>query len=676
MAMDFFERQDMARANSRKSVLLFLLALPCVIAAVYLLSVSVYALTWAFLAFWRSVFLEMHSAPAEATVVFVGFWHPKLLLGVGAATLLVVVSGSLYKSRQLAAGGRVVAVLLGGERLSPETKKIEEVRLLHVVEEMSVASGTAMLDIYILRGESGLNAFVAGNTASDAILCATDGCLRNLTRDELQGVVAHEYSHILNGDMRLNMRLMGLVHGLFTITLLSYWVMGRTYRESERDIGGAAEARTGVTVFVDLAVLAIGFLLAFIGWNGAFFGRIIKGAASRQREFLADAAAVQFTRYPEGLANALNKVMKSPEGSIIHSPRAEEASHIFFCNGIDDDRTRLTSTHPPLDERIKRIQTMMGESFVPEPKPIDGRAAGEEPEEKLGGFVSRFLSAGSGPSESATTLPIEPGEAVANVGVPAARHLAYAAKLMAALPEPVRRAAREPRAATALIYVLLLSPVESVREAQLRLLKSRLSSEAALKINALSSALRDLNELIKIPLVELALPSLRQMSLPEYAAFRENTASLIATDQQVDLFEFALQKMLRRNLETKFKPVPEAETRHSTLAELGVAGSTVLSALAHAGQDTIKAAQAAFQRGVKHLEQIEAPFNFVALADCTLKSVDEGLDALAQSTTSLKKHFLRACSETVAADGRIRPREAELLRAISDSLYCPMPPLV
>ena len=211
--------------------------------------------------------------------------------------------------------------------------------------------------------------------------------------------------------------------------------------------------------------------------------------------------------------------------------------------------------------------------------------------------------------------------------------------------------------------MLLLSPVESVREAQLRLLKSRLSSEAALKINALSSALRDLNELIKIPLVELALPSLRQMSLPEYAAFRENTASLIATDQQVDLFEFALQKMLRRNLEPKFKPEPEPETRHSTLAELGVAGSTVLSALAHAGQDTIKAAQAAFQRGVKHIEQIEAPFNFVALADCTLKSVDEGLDALAQSTTSLKKQFLRACSETIAADEQSPQRPRRLLRA-------------
>src|SRR5438067_10435858 len=269
------------------------------------------------------------------------------------------------------------AALTGGERLNPETKKLDELRLLHVVEEMSVASGTPVPDIYILRREVGLNAFVAGHTVSDMVVCVTEGCLKNLTRDELQGVVAHEYSHIFNGDMRLNMTLMGLLQGLFCITLLSYWLMSRTYRESDREVGGEPQARTGVEVFVDLVILVVGFLVAFIGWNGAFFGRIIKGAVSRRREFLADAAAVQFTRYPEGLANVLKKVKKSPEGSIIHSPRAEEASHIFFCNGIEDDRIWLTATHPPLDERLKRIQTMMGESFVPEPKKMEEQLAGQ-----------------------------------------------------------------------------------------------------------------------------------------------------------------------------------------------------------------------------------------------------------------------------------------------------------
>jgi len=513
------------------------------------------------------------------------------------------------------------------------------------------------------------------------VVCVTEGCLKNLTRDELQGVIAHEYSHIFHGDMRLNMTLMGLVHGLLCITLLSYWLMSRTYRESDRDIGGEPEVRTGVEVFVDLVILVVGFLVAFIGWNGAFFGRIIKGAVSRQREFLADAAAVQFTRYPEGLANVLKKVKKSSEGSIIHSPRAEEASHIFFCNGVEDDRIWLTATHPPLEERIERIQTMMGESFVPEPKPLipslfpsEGESMADRPGE--GSFTTRLFAPKDGATESMASAAIDAKDALANVGMPVGRHLIYVADLMEALAEQVRRATREPGGATALIYVLLLSPIESVREAQLRLLKSRLSSEASLKISALLSVVRDLNELIKIPLVALAFPALRRLSLPEYTAFMENTAALIAADRQVDLFEFALQKMLRRHLEPKFKPVPKPDVRYSVLNELAALCSTLLSALAHAGQDTSKEAQAAFERGAKLLKEDGADFKFVALSDCTFNALEAALDGLAGAAFPLKKLFLGACAQTVAADGRIRPREAELLRAIADSLDCPMPPFL
>src|SRR2546429_7871983 len=209
--------------------------------------------------------------------------------------------------------------------------------------------------------------------------------------------ISLRFSRMSPLKMWLTLRLMGLVHGLLCITLFSYWLMSRTYRMNDRDIGGEPEVRTVVELFADLVVMVVGSLVAFIGWNGAFFGRIIKGAVSRQREFLADAAAVQFTRYPEGLANVLKKVKKSPEGSIIHSARAEEASHIFFCNGIEDDRIWLTATHPPLEERIERIQTMMGVSFVPEPKllipslsPSEGERVADRPGE--GSFITRVFA--------------------------------------------------------------------------------------------------------------------------------------------------------------------------------------------------------------------------------------------------------------------------------------------
>ena len=683
MAIDFFERQELARARSRKIVLMFLVALPCVVAAVYLVTIATYSVSWAFLGFWRSVFVGIDSQ-SDTAAFFVPLWQPKLILWVSAGTLLVVASGSLYKIKQLAPGGRVVALLLGGERLDPQTKKLEEARLLHVVEEMSIASGTPMPDIYILRREFGLNAFVAGRTVSDLVACVTEGCLRSLSRDELQGIIAHEYSHIFNGDMRLNIRLMGLVHGLFCLTLLSYWVMSRTYRERDRDIGGMPEARAGVGVVVDLAILVVGFLLAFIGWNGAFFGRVIKGAVSRQREFLADAAAVQFTRYPEGLANALRKVRAAPEKSVIHSPHAEEASHIFFCNGLEDDRIWLTSTHPPLDERIRRIQTMMGESFAPEPEQIEEPAAEKRPglaevEESgadVAGFVTRLLAPKATAPGSSQPAGTETRVRLTNVGVPVARHLAYAAQLMEALPETVRVAAREPRGATALIYVLLLSPVESVREAQVRLLKSRLSSEVCLKINALLSAIRESNELVKIPLVELTFPALRRLSLAEYVAFNQNIAELVAADQQVDLFEFALQKMLRRHLEPNFKPVPEPEIRYDSLRGLAEACATLLSALAQAGQDTADGVQAAFGRGVKHLKADRADFKLALIQQCTLPAIESALERLSQSTPQIKKRFLSAGAQTAAADGVVRPREAELFRAIADAIGCPMPPFV
>jgi len=215
-----------------------------------------------------------------------------------------------------------------------------------------------------------------------------------------------------------------------------------------------------------------------------------------------------------------------------------------------------------------------------------------------------------------------------------------------------------------------------VREAQVRLLKSRLSSEVSLKINTMLSAIRQLNELVKIPLVDLTFPALRRLSLQDYAAFMANIADLVAADQQVDLFEFALQKMLRRHLEPNFKPVPQPEIRHHSINSLADACSTLLSAMAHAGQGPERAAQVAFERGVKHLESDDASFRFLALAECTLTAIESALDQVAEATPQMKKLFLGACANAVAADGTVRPREFELLRAIADTINCPIPPFV
>jgi len=672
MPMDFFERQERAQANSRKIVALFLLALPCVIAAVYAVTAAIYFVSWTFLTFWASVFAEAHSLSGDYHY-FISLWQPTLLLWVALITLVVIACGSIFKVRQLAPGGRVVASLLGGRRLDPATKDLNETRLLHVVEELSVASGTPLPEIYVLGREFGLNAFVAGHTAGDMVVCVTEGCIRYLTRDELQGVIAHEYSHLLHGDMRLNMRLMGWVHGLFAVTLLSYWVMSKTYRERERDMGDMPESRGGFWVFVDLAILVIGFLLAFIGWNSAFFGRIIKGAVSRQREFLADAAAVQFTRYPEGLVNALRKAKTWAEGTTIHSTRAEEASHIYFCNGLDEERIWLTSTHPPLEERIERVAAMMGMALVPEP----AKAAGVEPVVPLPKIpIGEEETELPKPVPVPTQAGVTPRTLLASVGTPTGEHLAYAAKLMEELPESVRSAAREVVGAPALIYSLLLSPEENVRSEQLRYLRENAGAEQFQKVEGLCPLIGALDQRVRIPLVELTFATLRRFSLTEYQSLSQHIRSLVGADREVDLFEFALQKMLRRHLEPVFKDGPRPEVRYYALSGLTYACSTVLSAIAHAGQDAPEQAQAAFARGAKRLTPTTAEFRFMPLADCTLNAIDTSLNNLAEAAPQLKKLFLAACAETTAADGLIKPREAEMLRAIADALECPVPPFL
>jgi len=290
--------------------------------------------------------------------------------------------------------------------------------------------------------------------------------------------------------------------------------------------------------------------------------------------------------------------------------------------------------------------------------------------------VTRMLAPKDGASHLTSSAGIDAKDALANVGVPVARHLAYAAQMMEALPEALRQAAREPGGATALIYVLLLSPLATVREAQVRLLKSRLSSEVSLKINTVLSAIRQLNELVKIPLVDLTFPALRRLSLTEYAAFMANVAELVASDQQVDLFEFVLQKMLRRHLEPNFKHVSEPEIRHHSVNAVATACSTLLSALAHAGQDPQKAAQAAFERAIRDLKPARPSLRFLTLAECTLTAIESALDQLSEATPQTKKLFLGACVHAVAADNTVRPREFEMLRAIADSINCPMPPLV
>ena len=347
--MDFFRSQDIARRNTVKLVVLFALALLSLIAITNLLVMVMLGMV-------------AESLPANVPLLQRIDWH--LFLWVSLAIVGVVGFGSLYKIASLSGGGARVAELLQGKLLIPGGSNLSEQKILNVVEEMAIASGTPVPPVYVLE-EQGINAFAAGYTPADAVIGITRGAIETLSRDELQGVIAHEFSHILHGDMRLNIRLIGILHGIMVLGIMGYYLLRSTGRTRRSKKGGG-----------EIAVVALGLMV--IGYAGTFFGNLIKAAVSRQREFLADASAVQYTRNPDGIADALKRIGGAPQGSVLENPGASEISHALFSNGLRMSFSSLFATHPPLEQRIRRIQPQWDGSFEVTPKPAHAQAASRE----------------------------------------------------------------------------------------------------------------------------------------------------------------------------------------------------------------------------------------------------------------------------------------------------------
>jgi len=666
--MDFFARQDQARRHTVRLVLYFILAVALTVLLIYLI-VAV-------------IFLR-----DGASDNLLRLWDPGLFAGVAAATLLVILAGSLIKTAALAGGGGAVARMLGGVLLNSQTDDPDERRLLNVVEEMAIASGTPVPEVYLLPGEGGINAFAAGFQSTQAAIGVTRGCMRLLSRDELQGVIAHEFSHILNGDMRLNIRLMGVVHGLICITVIGRVLL---YSSSRHHAYGryALGARSSGRGNNPLPLLGLGLLV--IGGIGVLFARLIKSAVSRQREFLADAAAVQFTRNPDGLAGALKKIGGLTQGSRLQSAHAEEASHLFFGNGLKPSLFQGFSTHPPLIERIQAIDPQFDGTFPAvsdikpaEPRQPSGRPpAPERPRRQvrppmlpdLLGMAAAGAAAGS-PLSRPPPPPLPARDLVNHVGQPQPNHLDYAVELLAALPSEVNVAVRDPLGAVAMVYGMLLSPDPAMRSDQVEMLRQKVEEGCLAELKRLAPSLASLHHAFRLPAVELAFPALRQLSPPQYERFRSVTRAIIESDRQLDLFEFSLGRMLARHLDGHFHPTRPKGAQYHALKPLLPDLTVLLSALAQVGNVEEARKEAAFAAGLKRLG-FGGETTLLPMAECHLGRIEPSLDKLALASPALKKRLLDAALDVVAADGTIRVQEADLLRALADTLDCPMPPLL
>lgn len=630
--MDFFAAQDQARRNTGRLVLFFSLAVLSLVVMTNLLVMTIFG--------------YLNSGARPPAVAFPFDWPA--FLYIGAVVVLVIVAGSLYKISALSGGGDAVAAMLGGEPIFGDEGDLDRKKVINVVEEMAIAAGTPVPQVYLLQ-ENGINAFAAGFSTSDAVIGVTSGAIRQLNREQLQGVIAHEFSHILNGDMRLNIRLVGILHGILLIGLIGYRILRGTSSSSGSRKGGGP-------------LLFLGAGLMVIGYAGTFFGKLIKAAVSRQREFLADAAAVQFTRNPQGIGGALLRIGGSQEGSLLKNPRSAEISHAFFSQGVSVFFESLFATHPPLAQRIKRILPAWDGTF---PTPT---AAGSGATAGSGGPAGPVGAAGG------ALAGLAGAAAVASVGRPTAAHLGYARQMLHDIPELLRKAARDPFAARALICYLVLDPDENVRAGQLRHLKA--NADRGVHAETLK-LLREGGALLRpeqrLPLVDLALPTLRRLSEPQYRVFLANLNALIEADGKISLFEWCLRKIVVHHLEAVFGKPAGPPPLHDGLDQ--VAGSCVvlLSVLAHAvnhqglgAADVFAAARAELGLALEL-----APRERLGLAE-----LDRALLELQRLPPLAKARLLKACAACVTADGRIVPVEAELLRAVAATLDCPMPPLL
>lgn len=644
--MNFFEHQDRARRNTGLLVGLFLLALIGLVAGTYAVVMAI---------FLGGVEQLAERGEAVAQLGPATFWRPDILAAVSLAVGGVVGAGSLYKTAQLAGGGESVARMLGGRPLPKNASDPLERKVLNVVEEMAIASGVPVPWVYLMDDEFGINAFAAGYKPDEAVIGVTRGCVEQLSRDELQGVIAHEFSHILNGDMRLNIRLIAIIHGILLVGLIGYYTLrlaaASGSRRSSNDKGGGA-----------VPVIALGLGLMAVGFAGTLIGNLIKAAVSRQREFLADASAVQFTRDPDGIAGALKRIGGFKTGSKLHADRATEASHMFFASGVQ----ALFATHPPLDDRIGRI-----DRFWQAEQAVASAQSASRPTAAVAGAAG-FAAATAEVSTPtapppASPPPPSPEQAVEAIGRLTPRQLARSHDLLESLPTVLRDAAHEPFGARAVVYALLLDADFESCQRQF----ARLAAEADPAVHQITIRLhtltKELPRELRLPLVEICVGPLKELSPEQYERFRDNVEALAAADNRLSLFEWSLQKVVLHVLDYHFGNHRRRRVRRPTAADV----SAVLSTLAHAGGGDAEAVQTAFDRGGR-----AAGLDGLSLQpwDRTIfQRLDKAVDALNRLSAKSKARLVRGLAETAAADGRITPRELELLRAVATTLDCPMP---
>ena len=645
--MNFFREQDQARRNTKRLFGLFLLA---VIALIAVTNVLVAVTFWLV-----DGQLTSYSGTTGALVGDLGTSQRHYFTWENFGKISLMVCGAIvcaiaFKWLQLRSGGRRVAESLGGVRINPNTAEADMKRVLNVVEEMALASGMPVPSVYLLKGEKGINAFAAGNTPADAVIGVTQGALDQFNREQLQGVIAHEFSHILNGDMRLNLNMIALLHGILFVGGVGEFLMRSGGYHGHRVGRRGSDAR----------VFMLGVALLVIGWLGMFFGGLIKAAISRQREFLADASAVQFTRNPNGIADALKIIGGYRPGSKVFSAKASEASHMFISEALGS--LLRFDTHPPLKRRIKRIQPNWDGHFIQrDMKVVSPDSGADKP------------SAGDNRTQAAmvaTTAAVLAAAGSVN------EHADTAVQTSTSVIDVLWQQAQDPFGASALVFALLLSDDEQVKAKQLEYIKQAEIPGLGIQTLEFAPQIAQLDKTHRLPLLELAIPVLKAMSQQQYKRFKKILLLLIRADARFEMFEWCLYQLVRHYLGAEFEDSKPSQPIYKKAEQVADSYQLVLSMLAHHGHGDSdeKTTTRAFGRGANAagLYTLE----LLPVSQCSLDEFVKAVNKLANCYPLLKPRLLKGLAQCVQHDGKITVEEKEMLSAIAAVMDCPMPRLL
>ncbi len=642
--MDFFEHQEAARKKTKLLIFYFVLAVILIVTALNL--IAYFALS------------GFNASQGGNEALSLAQWpqQPGFFFTSGAALGLIGL-GSLFRWFQLRGGGKSLAKMVGAREVLPDSNDRLERRLINVVEEMSIASGMPVPTLYVMDEEEAINAFVAGQESSDTIMVVTRGALEQLSRQELQGVVAHEFSHIFNGDMKINVRLISVLAGILILGQAGYYVMRSLRYSGSR----SSNKDSGNLIAV---VMVVGISMYIIGSIGLFFGRMIKAAVSRQREFLADASAVQYARDNQGLAGAFIKIAQ--QSSLLESRYAEETSHMCIAEPIKLNFSSL-ATHPPIDKRLDAImpdwqdfqRQQLNKAKRKAERSADEQARKEKAKQKKGfeAFGGEAVLAGM-------------GGLIETVGSPTTLHLHAANALLLAMPEVLRTAAHNHHAsshAMHLVFALLVSDDGQVEESALNLIAKQYGESSKEEVLKLASHMTSNKRYLRLAILDMAIPSIRRLSKTERKHFLALLKELIHMDKQVSQFEYILYSLVRKSLTA---PNASSKSYIKRFSKAQTEIQLILSAVVHASQNNEAEKQQLFNTLIvgfsdKTMELL--PNNFEA------ESFHKALLVLNKLTPLLKKALLNAFEEAIQADGIAQVEEIELFRAICEFLDCPLP---